>query len=213
MFSIYIIKLMSHIREVEPGGAILKRHRIATTISDKHWKLLKIHAEKFETQRKALEIALECLENNTEQYSELTVKQKYWLMCESIGSVCCVQKEALKILMETVNHERFKEYVTKNKPIEYEIQILLQKPLNECSLEEVVNGLMIVFRTSHMFDTIDCKDNGDYYLLILTHSLGLNNSKLNLMTCKSLFITYGADIESKTSGNIIFIKVFKDKTL
>jgi hypothetical protein len=103
--------------------------------------------------------------------------------------------------------------VTKNKPIEYEIQILLQKPLNECSLEEVVNGLMIVFRTSHMFDTIDCKDNGDYYLLILTHSLGLNNSKLNLMTCKSLFITYGADIESKTSGNIIFIKVFKDKTL
>ncbi len=113
--------------------------------------------------------------------------------------------------METVNHERFKEYVTKNKPIECVVQFFLQKPLNECSLKEVVDGLTIIFRTSHMFDTVDYKDNGNYYLLALTHSLGLNNSKLNVITCESLFETCGANVESKISENTIFMKVFKDK--
>lgn len=154
---------------------------------------------------------MECLENNSKQCPELTLEQKFWLGCESIGSVCCVQKGALKILMETANFERFKEYVTKNKPIECVVEFFLQKSLKECSLKEVVDGLTVVFRTSHLFDTVDCKDNGDYYLLALTHSLGLNNSKLNLTTFKSLFESYGVDTESRISENTIFMKVFKDK--
>jgi hypothetical protein len=108
----------------------LKRHRIATTISEKHWELLKKHAEKFETQQKALELALECLENNSKQFPELTLEQKIWLLCESADSMCCVQKDALKILMETANIKRFKEYVIQNKPIEcmvsYSIKNLLR---------------------------------------------------------------------------------------
>ncbi len=188
----------------------MKRHRIATTISWRHWELLKKHVEKFETQQKALELALDCLENNSKQYPELTTEQKFWLACESMNAVCYVQKGTLKILMETVNHERFEEYVTRNKPIECVVQFFLHKPLNECSLKEVVDGLTIVFGTSHMFDTADYKDNGDYYLLALTHSLGLNNSKLNLTMFESLFKTYGANVESKISENTIFMKVFKD---
>ena len=50
-----------------------------------------------------------------------------------------------------------------------------------------------------MFDTVDYMDNGDYYLLALTHSLGLNNSKLNQTTFESLFETCGANVESKIS--------------
>jgi hypothetical protein len=173
--------------------------------------LLKKHAEKYETQQKTLERALECLENSSKQCPELTPEQKFWLACESISSVCCVQKGALKILMEAVNHVRFKEYVTKNKPLECVLQFFFQKPLNECSLKEVVDGLTIVFGTSHMFDTVDYNDKGDYYLLVITHSLGLNNSKLNLTTFESLFETYGVNVESKISENTIFMKVFKDK--
>jgi hypothetical protein len=191
----------------------LKRHRIATTVSEKHWELLQKHAGKFETQQKALEMALECLEKDSKQCPELTVKQKFWLTCESIGSVCCVQKAALKILMETVNLERFKEYVTQRKPIECVVEFFLQKSLKECSLKEVVDGLTIVFGTSHMFDTVDYKDNGDYYMLVLTHSLGLNNSKLNLTTFENIFKTYGVHFESIISENTIFMKVFKEKSL
>ena len=54
----------------------------------------------------------------------------------------------------------------------------------------MVDGLTSVFGTSHMFDTVDYRDNGDYYLLALTHSLGLNNSKLNLTTFESLIFQF-----------------------
>jgi predicted transcriptional regulator len=140
----------------------MKRHRIATTISYRHWELLKKHEGKLETQQKALEQALECLENNSKQFSELTAEQKYWLGFESINSMCCIQKDALKILMETANLERFKEYMTQNKPIECVVEYFYQKSLKDCSLKEVVEGLAIVFRISHLFDTINYKDNGDY---------------------------------------------------
>ena len=189
----------------------MKRHRIATTVSGKHWELLKKHAEKFETQQKALELALECLENNSKQFPELTVEQKYWLSCESINSMCCVQKDALKILMETANFERFNEYVIQNKPIECVIEYFFQKPLKECSLKEVVDGLATVFRISHMFDTIDYKDVGDFYILIITHSLGLNNSRLNLTTIENVFKTYNVNFESIISEKTVFMKVFKNK--
>jgi hypothetical protein len=53
----------------------LNTHRISTTISQKHWELLKKHAEKFETQQKALELALESLENSSKQSPELTRKR------------------------------------------------------------------------------------------------------------------------------------------
>jgi hypothetical protein len=187
----------------------LKKHRIATTISEKHWELLKKHAEKFETQQKALELALECLENSSKQFPEFTAEQKFWLTCESISSVCCVQKGAIKIMMETVNFKRFKEYVTKNRPIECVIEFFLQKPLKECSLKEIIDGLALLFRTSHLFETINCKDNGDHYALALTHNMGLNNSRLNLETFESVFNTYDTYVESIISENTIFMKIFK----
>lgn len=71
---------------------------------------------------KNLELALECLENNSKKYPKLTTEQKFWLACESISSICCVQKGALKILMGNVNYERFGDYVTKDKPIECVVQ-------------------------------------------------------------------------------------------
>lgn len=189
----------------------MKRHRIATTVSEKHWELLQKHAKKNETQQKALELALEGLENSSNQLSELTLGQKFWLVFESIDSVCCVQKGALKILMETVNLEHFEEYVIRKKPIECVLEYFLQKPLKECSLKEVVDGLTTVFRISHLFETVEYKDNNDYYMLLLTHNLGFNNSKLNLITFESVFKTYGINIESTISENTIFMKIFKDK--
>ena len=190
----------------------MKKHRIATTISNKHWELLKKYSEEFETQQKTLEIALECLENNSKQLSELTLEQKIWVVFGSVNSVCCIQKGTLKILMETVNFDRFKEYVTRNKPIECVVEYFLQKSLNECNLKEVVDGLTIVFKTSHLFDTVDYKENDDYYNLVLTHSMGSNNSELNQITFRSLFDTYGVFVESTVSKNTIFMKIFKDKS-
>ncbi len=42
----------------------LHKHRVNTTISEKHWEILKKHTGKFETQQKVLESALQSFEEN-----------------------------------------------------------------------------------------------------------------------------------------------------
>jgi hypothetical protein len=188
----------------------LKTHRISTTISQKHWELLKKHAEEFETQQKALERALECLEITSKQSQALTEEEKLWMRLSSVKTACLIQKEYLKRLMETADIELQREYITKDKPIEYTIEYYFQKPLQECSLKEVIDGLAINSRISNWFDTVDCTNDGSHYTLKITHSLGINTSKLIKMLDESVFKTYGVKVESIISEKTIFIKIFKN---
>jgi hypothetical protein len=186
----------------------LQNHRISTTISQKHWELLKKYAEKFETQQKALELALESLDNSSKQSPALTEEEKLWIRSAPVA--CLVQKDGLKILMETTDFDLQKEYVAKHKPIEYIIEYYIQKPLKECSLQEVIDGIVINSRISNWFDTVDYTDDGDHYTLKITHSLGLNTSKVIKMLDESVFTTYGVKVESIISAKTIFIKAFKN---
>jgi hypothetical protein len=189
----------------------LKRHRVATTISEKHWELLKKNAEKFETQQKALELALECLENSSKQRLALTEEEKFWTYAASDKTACIVQKDFLKMLMETYDIEIYKEYVTRNKPIEYTIECYLQKSLKECSLNEVINALVVSARISHWLDMIDYMDEDGHYTLRITHSLGFNNSDITRICIESVFKTYGVETKSVISEKTIFMKIFKNR--
>jgi len=196
------------------GCSILNKHRICTTISQKHWELLNKYAEKFETQQKALELALESLENSLKQSSALTQKEKweerYWICLKSTKSACFIQKDGLKILLDTPNFEQFEDYVVQHKPIEYTIEYYLQKPLKELRLKDVIEGLVTITKMSNWFDTVDCIDDGSHYALIITHCLGLNGSKLNLLTFESVFKTCGVKFESTVTEKMIFMKIFKN---
>lgn len=211
MFTIYIKKTTKQIRKRVMRYKIEKNHRIATTISERHWELLKKHAEKFETQQKALEMALECLENSSKQRLALTEEEKFWMHMASVKATCLVQKDFLNTLMETADIELHKKYVTRHKPIEYAIEYCLQKPLEECSLNEVINGLVASARMSHWFDTVDYVDNDGHYTLRITHSLGINNSEIVLICNDSVFKTYGVRTESLISEKTMFTKIFKNK--
>jgi hypothetical protein len=191
-------------------GVLLTTHRISTTISQKHWGLLKKQAEKLGSQQKTLECALECLEKSSNQSSVLTEEEKLSMRILKLKLPCLIQKDSLKMLMDTVDIERQKEYVTKNKPIEYAIEYYLEKPLNECSLKEVIDGLVINSKMSNWFDTVDCTDDCSHYTLKITHSLGLNTSKLIKILDESVFKTYGVKAKSTISEKTIFIKVFKN---
>ncbi len=75
--------------------------------------------------------------------------------------------------------------------MESAVEYVLQKPLKECSLTEIMNGLIIVTNAIKWFDTAHYTDDGSHYTLRMTHSLGLNASKLNIIAFESLFKTYG----------------------
>ena len=193
------------------GCNILNNHRISTTISQKHWELLKKHAEKYQTQQKVLELALESLENSSKRNLASTSEERFWTCLESTKSICFIQKDVLKLLIETVDIKRLKEFASYNKPVEYAIEFYFQKPLKECSLKEVIDGLVIISRKINWFETVDCTNDGGHYNLMITHSLGLNNSKTTMIIFENLFKTYGAKTESAISEKTIFMRIFKNK--
>jgi len=55
----------------------MKKHRINTTISQEHYKLLKKHVEKHGTQQKVLEIAIEGLETVQNSIIHCPLKKKF----------------------------------------------------------------------------------------------------------------------------------------
>lgn len=187
----------------------MKKHRISTTISQKHWGLLKKHVEKYETQQKALERALECLESSSRQSPALTREEKLWVHISRTKSACIIQKDYLRMLMKITDIELQKEYVAQYKPVEYTTEYYFQKPLKECSLKEVIDGIVINARISNWYDTVDYTDDDGHYTLKITHSLGLNTSKLVNIAIESVFETYGAKTENTISEKTVFIKIFK----
>lgn len=188
----------------------MQNHRISTTISQKHWELLKKHTEKFETQQKVLELALESLENSSKQSPALTEEERIWLTQRSMKTICSSLKDSIKVLLETVNIEMFNEYLNKYKPLEYTMEYYFQKPLKEISLKKLIDGVVITGVMSNWFDTIDYTDDDNHYTMLITHSLGLNSSKINKMGIESMFETYGVRVESTISEKTIFMKIYKN---
>ncbi len=187
----------------------MKNHRISTTISEKHWKLLKKHAEKFETQQKTLELALESLENSSKKGPELTLEEEYWMRLKWAKSAVIIEKNAFKLLIETANIELLNELFIRDKIVEYTIELYFQKPLEVCSLEEVINGLVINLKITNWFDTVDYTDEDVYYTMRMTHSMGLKFSKLILVVVENALKTYGVKVEGIISAKTIFIKCLK----
>ncbi|MGB9928429.1 MAG: hypothetical protein ACPK85_08500 [Methanosarcina sp.] len=189
----------------------MKTHRISTTISQKHWELLKKHAEKYETQQKTLELALESLENCSKKSTALTEEEKFLLYLIRTNLACVIQNDCFKMLIETADIELLQEFFIRDNPVKYCIEFYLQKSLNECSLKEVIDGLIVSFKIANWFNTIDYMDNGNHYTLRMTHNFGFALSKLTAISIESALKTYGAKTESIVSVKIIFMKIFKNQ--
>jgi hypothetical protein len=156
-----------------------------------------------------LEIALENLENRSKQSPELTWDEELWIRLKWAKSLVIVDKTEFKLLIETADAEQLNELFFRDKPVEYAIEYCLQKPLKECSLKEVMDGLVLTFETTNWFDLVDYRDDGDYYTLIITSSLGFTLSKFTVTSIESALETYGVRAESVISTKMIFMKIFK----
>lgn len=185
----------------------MNKHRLNTTISRKHWELLEKHANHFESQQKALEHAIELLENK--QCKELSPKANFWLHCGmDLGSICTVSKGALKALFE--NSEIESVFQKTRGEVIYGLEDNNHRPLNKMSIKEIMDALVFSSTASNWFDSATCTDMGKYYCFKQTHSLSINGSKLTKLWLEELFKKYGARTESYISDHTVFIKVFKD---
>jgi hypothetical protein len=189
----------------------LDKHRINTTISAKHWERLKTHTTKYETQQKALEVAIDSLDNSPKQVSELTHDQKSWMHILGLQTMCHIQQDLMLELLRTADYERLSKLLTTLKLAEYEVIYYYQKSLKECSLKEIMHGIVVVTGWLNLLISIEYVDNGDNYTLIATHRVkNIEYSKTFTLLFDSLFESYGAKTEKHFSENSFFIKVHKN---
>ncbi len=190
----------------------LKSHRISTTISQKHWAILEKYAEKYGTQQKALEIALESPEKNYAPSPPLTHEEEVWLRIsrEVRSAFLLVEKDLFLLYLENSDNEHLREYVAKQKPSEFAMEWYYRKPLKECSLREIVEGAVLILKMQGGADSIDYADEAGYYRINMMHNMGLNTSKGVATMFESLFKTYGAKAEYNISERGVIFKIYKN---
>ena len=193
-------------------GMSMKKHRLNTTISARHWELLKKYANKFETQQKALESALESLDNNSKQIHTLSPEDELLLRAvKDMKTTIPIPKDLYKVLLKSMYIERIEAELKDVNSGKYFTTWYYQKPLKKCSLEEILNSIVLFFKSGNIADSVDYIDKYDYYSLRFIHSLKLNHSKLLKIMIEALFEEYGARIESEIADDGIFMKIFKNQ--
>lgn len=189
----------------------MSKRRVCTTISAKHWDLLKKYTEKFETQQKALEFALESLENDMKRSSAQFTDEQIWLLTgKGTESACVLHRDAFKVLMEGADVKRVIKIVTTQKTAEHMIAWYYQKPLKKCSLKEVLDGVIFFLKAAKIADTVNYVDSGNYCILKMIHGLDIRTSKMFNMFIESLFEAYGLKTESEISEKSLFMKIYKN---
>jgi hypothetical protein len=193
----------------------LNKHRINTTISAKHWQILEKYTKNFETQQKVLETALESIENGSKQNCVLKQSCPFFQvghdgLFEAKKAACIVHKDIMRALIETSDAGRFKEIICDYKPFEHLIAHYYQKPLQKCSLKEILDGLIFFNLTGNLLDTMNYTDEGDHYILKVVHSLSYNCSTMLKFIIESVIEAYGVKTESEISEKFVFMKIYKN---
>ncbi len=187
----------------------MHKNHLHTTLSNKHFELLKKYTEKFGTQQKALEFALESLENDTKR--DLAQDEQVWVLTgKRTESACVLHKDAFRTLLEGADIKRIIKLIKTQKMAEHMVSWYYQKPLKKCSLKEVIDGAIFFLKEAKIFDTVNYVDCGNYYTLKMIHGLDIRISKMFNIFIDSLFEAYGARTESETSEKSLFMKIYKN---
>ncbi len=190
----------------------MKKYRINTTISQKHQEILKKHTKKYGTQQSVLEHALETLENNIEiQNLELSPEEELWMRIhrEIKSGMTLFQRDITKMLFETLDIPKFDELVTTQKPAQFALEWYYNKSIKECSIQEIINAIIINTNIQGGADTVKHTEGENSYNINITHSMGINWGKGLVMMYESMLKSYGAYFESNFSERSVYFKIFK----
>ncbi|OPY25536.1 MAG: hypothetical protein A4E28_03080 [Methanocella sp. PtaU1.Bin125] len=166
----------------------------------KHYGLIKKHLETYETQGKVLEHALESLDNSARSGPAPAGEKAPGRKADD-SSAGPIQKYALMMLLDTLDLEKTGEYIARVKPTVYALEYIYHKPLKECSLKEVVDGLVVTSRALDWYDKVECLEDEGRYTFKITHTMGPNASRIIQMVDENLLYTYDARFETIVSDN------------
>ena len=186
------------------------KNHLHTTLSDKHFELLKKHKEKFGTQQKVLEFALESLENNSKKNLAQHKDEQVWVLSgRGTESASILHIDAFKVLLEGADVKRIIKIMKNQKMAEHMIAWYYQKPLKKCSLKEVMDGLIFFLKTSKIADMVNYVECDNYCILKMIHDLHIGTSRMFSMWIATMFESYGLKTESEISEKSLFMKIHR----
>lgn len=188
----------------------MKKRRISTTISTKHWDILKKHSEKHESQQKALELAIESLENNSIKTNSLLLEQEQvHPMFKEKQFLCHINRDQLRLFFEKMDVGAvIKEFKKEKYSVNFTI-MQCQKPLKNCSLKEVIDAAVYLINYSNTAESIEYTDEGTHYFLKIFHNMSMNYSTATRALIETVFEAFGARIESEIYENSLFVMIYK----
>jgi hypothetical protein len=184
--------------------------RISTTISQKHAEILKKYAVEHGTQQKVLELALETFDKKALQEPSLSQEELFVLRAWREKIACIIDKEPFSQLIKTLDLKQSEDWFNANKRyMAYCLELLYQKPFEELSLRQILDGLASLAKISNWFERYVYSDDGDHYTLKIYHDLGLNGSRYFLLAVEDIFNTCGLNYKSSVSEKTLFVKIYK----
>ena len=192
-------------------GVYVKKYRVNTTISLKHHEILKKYVEEFGTQQSVLEHALESLDDSNNQRPELSPEGELWMriFLEIKSGLTLLHTDLTKKLFEIGDIEEFREFVNNEKPGDFAVEWYYNKSLNECSVQEIVDIIIIHTKIQGGADTVTCTEDENNYNINITHRMGINWGNVLLMGYENMLKGYGAKFDCKFSERSVFIKIYK----
>lgn len=190
------------------------KRRLSTTISQKHWELLTKYKEKYGTQEKAIEVALENLENNSSLILELTPEEKLCLDIYRKKLTVTYERSGFKALLGAL--KTYEDILStldcygEEGPLKFVIEYYLNKPLKNRNLKEILDVMVINARTSNWFDSVEYTDEGTHYKFIMLHSMGINCSEISSLVIRRFFDSYGLKFDISISSKSVFANIFKN---
>ena len=185
----------------------MKDQRINTTLSEKHYSILKKHVKKYGTQRSVLEHALE---KSSKNHYILSKEEEIWMQMFQIKDLHMIYaKDYTKLLFNTAQMDKIQEYLKKDVPVKFFVEWLYDKPFQEFKLSELIKGIILNIEMYGLAENIDLEDSDDSYIVNIFHELGINGSKIILYMNEGVLKDFGVNFESEYSIKNVFFKIYK----
>ena len=129
---------------------------------------------------------------------------------KDLKPISLIHRDYLEELFHTADVEQLEKITAALKPAEHMVVWYYQKSLKNCTLQEVIDGIILTIKVGNLCDTANYSDEGNSYILKVTHSLTIKGSRMFKIYFEDALTAYGAEVESEITSTGIFMKIFKN---
>ncbi len=175
----------------------MKKRRISTTISKKHWAILKEKLEKYGSQQKVLEAALDVLDGEG-TISKLNPIQRQRMEVLDFPSLAMFPRRTIKHTLEGHWNRIAEEKV-------YELGLLVTtgRHVDDMGFLELLESFCDLLRTLNFFEDVQIEDKGGTCTIKLLHSEGKVYSDHFAYLNEEFFKEQGMECKTVIADNYI----------